>query len=140
MKPILPEQLATGLESGEQKALMQWCALNYNKYPQLKWLYHIPNGGYRNKREASNLKAMGVKPGVPDLHLPIKIGQWSGLYIELKKVNLKPRDGKNKKKRPTSLEQDEWLAHLQSQGYGCMVCYGWIEARDVLIQYLEWKE
>lgn len=29
-------------------------------------LIHIPNGGFRNKLEASKFKKMGVRPGVPD--------------------------------------------------------------------------
>ena len=138
MKPILPEQLATGLESGEQKALLCWCALNASQYPQLKWLFHIPNGGLRSKATAANMRAMGVKSGVPDLCLPIKRGPWSGLYIELKKIDLKPV-GKRKRKA-TSDEQDAWIKHLKLQGYGAMVCYGWEEARSALVQYLEWKE
>lgn len=28
--------------------------------------FHVPNGGYRDKREAAKLKAMGVQPGVSD--------------------------------------------------------------------------
>lgn len=29
--------------------------------------YHVPNGGWRDRREAAKLKAMGVLPGVADL-------------------------------------------------------------------------
>lgn len=128
---ITPEQLAiNGSEDAHQLALFCWCALNITEYPELRWLYHIPNGGSRDKREAAKLKAMGVKPGVSDLCLPVKRGAYSGLYIELKKL----KGGK------VSPEQREWLDHLRSQGFGAMVCYGWIEARDVLIEYLKWKE
>ena len=135
MKLITPEQLAsTGKESGEQKALFCWIADNPTLYPELKWLFHIPNGGLRGKAAAANIRAMGVKPGVPDLCLPIKRGPWSGLYIELKRLAHKTKKGGG-----TSNEQDEWIPFLQSQGYGAIVCYGWIEARDILITYLEWK-
>lgn len=137
---ITPEQLASsGLESSHQKALMCWCALNFSIYPELKWLFHIPNGGLRNKATAANLRAMGAKSGVPDLFLPIKRGMWSGLWIELKKPDLAPkRKGpKPKKNKGASEEQEEWISHLHSQGFGAMVCYSWTEARDILIQYLE---
>lgn len=128
---ITPEQLASsGSEDGEQLALMCWCALNINEYPELKWLYHIPNGGSRDKREASKLKGMGVRRGVPDLCLPIKRGAYSGLYIELKRL----------KKGKVYDNQNEWIDHLQTQGFGAIVCRGWIEARDTLVQYLQWKE
>ena len=42
-----------------------------NAYPDLELLYHVPNGGSRNKAEASKLKRMGVRAGVPDLVLPV---------------------------------------------------------------------
>lgn len=132
---ITPEQLAaSGSEDGEQLALMCWCALNVVEYPELKWLFHIPNGGSRDKREAGKLKGMGVKSGVPDLCLPIKRGIYSGLWIELKKIK------KKGKQLEAADSQEPWLEHLRSQGFGAIVCRGWIEARDTLIQYLKWKE
>lgn len=128
---ITPEQLAaSGSEDGEQLALMCWCALNIAEYPDLKWLFHIPNGGSRDKREASKLKGMGVKRGVYDLFLPIKRGGYSGLFIELKKL----KGGK------VSEEQKEWGEHLRKEDFGAIICFGWIEARDTLIAYLKWKE
>lgn len=127
---ITPEQLAlNGSEDGEQLALFCWVALNLNKYPDLKWLHHIPNGGFRNKREAAKLKAMGVKAGVLDLCLPVKRGGYSGLYIELKKI----------KGGVVSKEQKEWLSFLRSQDFGAIVCFGWLEAKKVLVEYLEHK-
>lgn len=135
-RPITPEQLARhDSEQAHQKAVMCWAGLPEvrEKYPELKWLFHIPNGGFRHKSEAATFRAMGVKPGVPDLCLPIRRFQFSGLWIEMKKP------GVHNKGRTTD-HQDEWLEHLKSQGYGGMICYGWIEARDVLIQYLEYEE
>lgn len=49
-----------------------------------EWLYHIPNGGYRNKVEANRFKAMGVMPGVWDLFLMLPTTKYPGLYLELK--------------------------------------------------------
>lgn len=42
-----------------------------NTYPCLRngCLFHVPNGGTRNKREAIVLKATGVVAGIPDLML-----------------------------------------------------------------------
>ena len=135
MNPITPQQLAiSGREDSEQTALFCWVALNLQAYPDLKWLFHVPNGGQRSKREGGKFKAMGVKPGVPDLFLPIKKGHWSGLWIELKRQKFK-----NTKSGGISAPQNEWIEHLQSQGFGAIVCYGWEEVRDVLIQYLEWR-
>ena len=43
---------------------------------------HIPNGGKRGKREAAELKRMGVLPGFPDLLILTITGQI--LFIEVK--------------------------------------------------------
>ena len=32
--------------------LMNWCRINESRYPELRWCFHIPNGGKRNKQEA----------------------------------------------------------------------------------------
>ena len=37
-------------------------------------LYAVPNGGYRNAREAARFKAEGVRSGVPDLCLAVSNG------------------------------------------------------------------
>lgn len=71
-------------EDTEQIHVCNWAAWNENRYPELKWLHHIPNGGSRNKAEAVKLKSMGVKSGVSDLHLPYAKGVYIGLYIEMK--------------------------------------------------------
>ncbi len=40
----------------------------HNTYPALRGLlFHVPNGGKRDGREAKKLKTMGVVPGVADL-------------------------------------------------------------------------
>jgi len=113
-------------EAADQETLFQWAALNENTYPELSLLYHIPNGGSRNKIEAANLKRQGVKAGVPDICLPVARGKYHGLYIELK-------HGKNK----LSDNQKIWLKRLQNQGYLAICCYGWEEAVKAIEKYLK---
>lgn len=113
-------------EVGAQETLFQWVGYQQRKYPELKLLYHIPNGGKRDVRTAVSLKRQGVKAGVPDLHLPVARGGYHGLYIELKV-------GSNK----ATNYQKEWLAELTKQGYLAVVCYGWQEAAEQLVNYLE---
>lgn len=113
-------------ENVEQTCLFRWAAYEQGKYPELNLLYHIPNGGSRNKYEAANLKRQGVKAGVPDLCLPVARGKYHGLYIEMKA-------GKN---TPSDLQKG-WLKALNEQGFLAVVCYGWEKASEVLIQYLE---
>lgn len=112
-------------EAQEQRALFQWAGYVEQQYPELKLLHHIPNGGKRDSRTAVNLKREGVKAGVPDICLPVARGQYHGLYIELKTVK-----GKVQK------NQKEWLHALEEQGYSTKVCYGWLEAREVIENYL----
>lgn len=129
---ITPESLAkSGSEDGEQLAVMQWCALNYNKYPELKWLHHSPNGGFRNKREAAKFKAMGVKPGFHDLILLVSKGPYTGLTIELKSLAAKSR-----KDGGATAEQILWAKHLIGQGFCVKLCHGWQSAVAVIEEYL----
>jgi hypothetical protein len=100
-------------EHAEQAAFIQYCALAVSTYPDLAWLYAIPNGGKRNLQVAIKLKAEGVKAGVPDLCLPVPRGPYHGLYMETK---VKPN-------KPTS-EQTAWIEYLERQGYAAAVCYG----------------
>lgn len=139
-KLITPEDLAkSGTEDGEQMALFAWAALNYEQYQHLKWLYAVPNGGFRHIAEAAKFVATGTRAGVPDICLPLPIQtewakQYAGLYIELKiEKRRKEKDG------GCSKEQLAYLEYLNSIGYIAKVCYGWIEARDLLIKYLELK-
>lgn len=76
-------------EAYEQIKLFNWVAYARNTYPQLDLLYHVPNGGKRNQKEAFNLKRQGVRAGVPDLCLPVSRGKYHALYIELKVGNNK---------------------------------------------------
>lgn len=116
------------LESAEQSALFSWAELNKNIMPELEFMFHIPNGGKRDIRTAVRLKAEGVKPGVPDICLPVPTCKYNGLYIELKV-------GKNK---PTEY-QSKWLSALNKHGYHAIVCYGWQDAADEITKYLQQK-
>jgi hypothetical protein len=42
----------------------------HNSFPELRGLlWHVPNGGQRSASEANKFKAIGLVPGVADLHL-----------------------------------------------------------------------
>lgn len=112
-------------ESGNQEALFEWAAYNTVRFPELEYMYHVPNGGKRDKATAVALKRQGVKAGVPDIALPVPRGDWHGLYIELKV-------GKNKE----TDNQRRWLKYLDEQGYFTAVCYGWQQAAREIEGYL----
>ena len=96
-------------------------------------LFHIPNGGKRNKREAARMKGMGVRAGVHDYMLPIARGMYHGLWIELKphKVVLSAKD------RPRASDsQITWRNRMRKQGYAAYVIVGWQNALIVMENYL----
>lgn len=121
VKPRVPT------EEQEQITLFNWAAMMEYRYPELRYMYHVPNGGYRNKAEAGRFKAQGVKSGVPDIVLPAARGQYHGLYIELKRTE----GGK------LSADQRDWLEFLTAQGYFAVVCKGWEEASHAIRSYLD---
>ena len=113
-------------EGTEQIALFTWAEYYSGVHPELKLMYHIPNGGSRHPKEAANLKRQGVKAGVPDICLPVARGDFHGLYIELKAGN-----------NTTTDKQRKWLKDLKNQGYATAVCYGWAKASALIIKYLK---
>ena len=113
-------------EAEEQAALFEWAEVAKRDHPELALMYHVPNGGSRNKIEAARLKAQGVKPGVPDICLPVPRGKYHGLYIELKR----------RKGGKISNAQKLWLTALAGQGYKAYVCFGCDEAKKVILAYL----
>lgn len=139
-KLITPEALAkSGSEDGEQAALFCWAAQNTEQYPQLKWLFAIPNGGQRHIAEATKLVATGTRAGVPDICFPcptngVRENHYHGLWIEMK-----IEKHRTKKNGGCSEEQLGWHEYLRNAGYYVAVCYSWIEGRDCLISYLEGK-
>ncbi|QQP96524.1 VRR-NUC domain-containing protein [Lysobacter enzymogenes] len=118
--------MKTPPEQAEAEMLMRAIRGAEHIHPELRLLHAIPNGGLRSRKTAADLKAGGVKAGVPDYCLPVPRGAHHGLYIELKRL----RDGR------LSPEQAWWLASLEEQGYRAIVCRGWQEAFAAIKDYL----
>lgn len=117
---------ASPTEHVEAAMLMRAVRGHEHLHPELRLLHAIPNGGHRSKRTAIDLKAEGVKAGVPDYFLPVARGGRHGLYVELKRT----RGGR------VSTEQSAWLAALEAQGYRVAVAKGWEAAWDEIRDYL----
>lgn len=115
-------------EDTEQINVIQWVQYQIPHHPELKLLHHCPNGGSRNKAEAVKLKQMGVVAGVPDIHLPVPKGIYTGLYIEMKYGS-----GRLEK------SQREFLKEAAKYGNYCVVCYGAEEAINIIAQYVNLK-
>lgn len=122
MKDVIPS------EESEQITLFHWADMQLGKYPELRLMHHIPNGGKRSKTEAARFKAQGVKPGVPDICLPVPKGGYHGLYIELKRAD--------PEKSRLSEYQRGWLVDLAIMGYKTLCCYGWQDAAREITDYL----
>ena len=112
-------------EHQEQAALFEWAERVERRYPELQWLYAVPNGGHRHKLTAIKLKAEGVKPGVLDVHLDIPRHNYHGWRGELKVNNNKP-----------TKSQKKWIEHHKQNGYFADWFKGWDAMRENLIWYL----
>ena len=124
----------------EQQALFEWARLHEQAEPRLSLLYHSPNGELRTKATAAKLQQMGVKSGVPDVHLPISVQVlvvgaagfvvpqiYHGCWIELKRLRGVAQ---------ATPAQAWWITRLIEEGHYAAVCHGWVEAARKLCWYL----
>ena len=113
-------------ETQEQKAVIQFWAI-YAKGKKLdeRLLMHTANERKTSPRQGAQLKAMGVRAGWPDLFLAMPAGDYHGLFIEMKAKHGKLSDA-----------QKELHPILREQGYLVVVCYGALEAMDMLKRYV----
>lgn len=91
-------------------------------------VYAIPNGGYRDAREASNLKRTGVLAGIPDLCIPEPRKPFHGLYIELKR--------NDRIKARVSAAQNSIIEQLRARGYRVEVAWGAKHAYEIFCDYI----
>ena len=110
----------------------------------LGWLwFHPPNGGRRGKVQAARLKAMGVKPGVPDvlilepwsLALAARSNARPPARLQFRHLKSPPRgvaiELKSPGGRPTP-DPRIWLTALAERGWLCAVCRDLDQAIGVL--------
>ena len=114
-------------EDTEQMRVMAWRNASMERYPELRWIYHIPNEGKRNN--GGKVKNMGLTKGVSDLHLPYHRGCYIGLYIEMKYGDNRPSE-----------EQTQFLLDMQNAGHYACICYSAEAAIEVITRYLELYE
>lgn len=116
-------------ETQEQIRLFDWSIAERERFPELKLMYHIPNEGKRNAKNAAILKKMGLKRGVPDVHLPVARGPYHSLYIEMKRVS----------DADLTEAQGWWMTQLRKEKNCAVVCYGWKSAAATIEWYLNLK-
>ena len=100
--------------------------------PECRWLHAIPNGGKRGVITGARMKNEGVKPGIPDLFLPLRRPRpnsnpiwYAGLYIEVK-----ARLG------DLTAEQSEYLKYANEQGYKAVVVRSTQSGVDEILNYI----
>lgn len=92
----------------------------HNRFPALRGLlFHVPNGGARNKREAGRFKQIGVVPGVSDF---ILLYNGRAHCIELKV-----------KKRTQGEKQIKWQGKVEDNNIHYVVCGSLIEFKDCIL-------
>ena len=114
-------------EHQHQVNLFRWAKMQSGKHPELKLMFAVPNAAKRNLNTAMYMKAEGLASGVPDIFLPCARGCYHGLFIELKRV----------KGSSVSKTQKAYLDGLNQQGYKAVVCYGFDDAKNVILGYLK---
>lgn len=96
----------------------------HNHYPNLRGLlFAVPNGGWRNAREAQKLKSTGVVAGVADL-----------LFIYKKRIycfELKTAKGTQQK------VQKQWQQVVENQGVDYFIIRSLDEFKKVLNNILQ---
>ncbi len=119
-------------EQQECFALMQWANLyRIDSGKIADYLIHIPNEGRRSAFTGHNLKRMGMMPGVSDYMLCVPSKSFNGMFLEMKRIS-----EKGKKKREN---QDAFMDRMRKTGYYCTYSYGFENARDLILKYLEKK-
>ena len=120
-------------EDDEQAALFYYLDSQTGKYPDLALAYHVPNGANYGPNpklrviQATRMRRIGLKKGVPDVVIPIARGGYHGLYIEMKRT----------KQGSEWTEEQKWYAMaLTRQGYKTELCYGATPAIKAVADYM----
>lgn len=123
-------------EEQNQVAFVAWFRSQFPQYADLLTLGSI--GENIGPKRMARLKQMGLTPGFPDLFLALPMGEkittdrgdlwyylYHGLYIEMKSP-----------KGRMSSNQFNIHAKLKEQKYAVWIARNWLEAKDVMIDYL----
>lgn len=106
-------------EAQEQRAVVEY--LDWLKVPY----YHVPNERKCSPQQGAQLKRLGVKAGVPDICIPVPMGGYHALYIEMKS-----------KTGRASMPQRQWIRTLRRYGNYADICYGADEAIALISHYM----
>jgi hypothetical protein len=91
--------------------------------------------------QAKNHYRLQSGPGYPDLFIPVPVGQYHGLFIELKKDRdaILTRDGKKLLSNDHIQKQTAVLHTLMELDYAATFAVGHTQAKQVITDYLDGK-
>lgn len=118
--PIKPSKAFPKYQGSEDN--LQKAVARYLDLVGAFW-FHCPNGGSRNGIEAAKLKAMGVKPGIPDCLILDQRHGYSGLSIELKVGYNKPTE--NQLEQFDKLVARNWMVVVSWSLEEVIACIDW---------------
>ena len=107
-------------EYDEQCTVIEYCDLE--SIPCI----HVANEGRRHPATAERFKKAGMRPGFPDLLIPVARGPYHSLYIEMK-----AEGGRIAEK------QAEWIWRLREEGMCAYVCIGANSAIKLIDRYMD---
>ena len=115
-------------EQQEQIKFVNWCKLNKI------FVFSIPNGGTRNKVEATNMKREGLLKGATDLIVMLNVI----VFIEFKVAPKVLKNGKlSYSNSKTSDEQIKFMNRVDTFDYAeSFIAYGYDDAIKNIMEYL----
>lgn len=106
-----------------QKAVFDVLKLYETKFPEFETIHAVPNGSELRKaktkegnyftRLGKKMKDEGLRPGIPDIHVPYASSTHCGLYIEMKR---------SEKEEPTD-HQKSMADKLRAVGNDVVLCF-----------------
>jgi len=126
IKPSHTKKPIKHTEANYQQQVVEWArwAHRSGKYPNLDLLHCSLNGVKLSALQATKSKQQGMLSGVPDLFLPVPVGGYHGLFIEMKSD-----------KGRLSTNQTWFLHKVELLGYKIAVCYSADEAIKTIENY-----
>lgn len=103
-----------------QRQVIDECDRRAITRPAYGLIFCIPNGQYRKGQRMEP----GLRPGVPDLLLPVARHGYHGMFIELKVGDNQP-----------GLAQMDWIGRLVAEGYYCKVIWDSVASA---MRFMEW--
>lgn len=113
-------------EHQHQSAFFTILRLNYRRFPELRFIFAVPNAAKRNPPLAAYLVAEGLTAGVPDVIVPMPRRGYHAAFIE-NKIG-------NNKMSPAQIKFRDFLI---GEGYFVKACYSVTEQTKTLEWYLK---